>query len=84
MKSTRVQPPGAGGKADSSYTNAGARSDGGPRVVEVAIGTTGSAASYRVFASRWETIFPQRQRSTSNEQCGDNRASKRHTLAAVL
>ena len=40
-----------------------------PWMVEVAMaGTTGSAASYRVFAASWETILRHRERNPSNEQ----------------
>jgi hypothetical protein len=40
-------------------------------VVAIAIGTTGSAASHRVFAARWETILRHRQRSATDEQRDD-------------
>jgi hypothetical protein len=43
-------------------------------VVEVtASGTPGSAASYRMFAARWETVLGHGQRSTSDEQRSDSR-----------
>jgi hypothetical protein len=45
-----------------------------PWMVEVTTsGTAGSAASYRMFAARWEAVLGHRQRSTSDEQRSDNR-----------
>ena len=45
-----------------------------PWVVEVAVvRTTGSAASYRVFASRSRTILRHSQRRSTREQRGNNR-----------
>jgi hypothetical protein len=50
-----------------------------PWVVEVTTsGTTGSAASYRMFAARWETVLGHRRRSTSDEQRSDNREVFQH------
>jgi hypothetical protein len=41
-------------------------------------GTTGSAASDRVFAACWETVLGHCQRSTSDEQRSDNREIFQH------
>jgi hypothetical protein len=48
-------------------------------VVEVTTsGTTASAASYRMFAARWETVLGYRQRRTSDEQRSHNREIFQH------
>ena len=48
-------------------------------VVEVTTSeTTASAASYWMFAARWQTVLGHRQRSTSDEQRSDNREIFQH------
>ena len=49
--------------------------------VEAVVGTTTTSrtTSHRVFAARWETVLGHRQRSTSDEQRGDNREIFQHS-----
>ena len=50
-----------------------------PWVVEVARGTTGSAARHRVFTARWGTILRHCQRRASREQHSNDREALQHS-----